>query len=189
MAQTAQDIPNVAGLENIVERNPDTGGLDRHISVPGGVFHNPAGAFAREMAKFEMGWSPFGPPGRPRERQGPQPYPCRMYRVKRADTGGGVVVEHSADAADEAQERNYRSRGYYNGLAQAAEALAESEQVAAQAAAERAYQDRNMSEKAKAEAAAADDAHDGHLGAVAETPIRRGPGRPTNAERAARGEG
>ena len=185
---TAQDIPAAAGLETEIERNPSTGGVDRHYSVPGGVFHNPAGAYAREMAKWEMGWSPFGPPGRPRERVGHQSYPCRMYRIKRAATGGDIEVLHSADAASEAEERNYRSRGYYNGLAEAAEALAESEQAAAQAAAERAYQDRNMSEKAKAEAAAVDDAHDGHLGAVPDTPIRRA-GRPTNAERAARGEG
>lgn len=139
--------------------------------MPGGVFHNPAGAFAREMAKWEMGWSPFGPPGRPRERQGPQPYPCRMYKVRRADTGGGVVVEHSADAASEAEERNFRSRGYYNGLAEAGAALAAAEQNAAVLAAERAANERTMSEAARAEAAAADDAHDGHLASVPVTPI------------------
>lgn len=156
-----------------IERNPQTGGIDRHLSVPGGVFHNPASAYAREMAKHEMAWGPYGPPGRPREQQGPQPYPCRMYRVKRAETGGGVVVEHSADAASEAEERNFRSRGYHNGLAEAAAALAETEQATARAAAERAYADRNMSDKAKAEAAAAEDATSDHLAEVPVTPIRK----------------
>jgi hypothetical protein len=170
---SAQDVPAAAGLEQEIERNPSTGGVDRHYSVPGGVFHNPAGAYAREMAKWEMGWSPFGPPGRPRERVGHQSYPCRMYRVKRAATGGDVEVVHSADAASEAEERNYRSRGYYNGLAEAAKALAQSEQEAAVLAAERAANERRMSDAARAEAAAADDAHDGHLASVPETPIVR----------------
>ena len=160
-------------MQQEVESNPSTGGIDRHFSVPGGVFHNPAGAYAREMAKWEMGWSPFGPPGRPRERVGHPAYPCRMYKVKRADLGGDVVIEHSADAADEVQERNFRSRGYYNGLEEAAKALAQREQDAARLAAERAAHERHMSDAARAEAAAADDAHDGHLAAVPETPIQR----------------
>lgn len=167
----AQTLPS--GTVEEISQNPDTGGKDRHYSVPGGVFHNPAGAYAREMAKWEMGWSPFGPPGRPRERQGAQPYPCRMYKIKRADTGGGIVVVHSADADSEPSERNFRSRGYYNGLAEAGEALVASEQDAAHLAAERAANERKMGEKARAEAASADDAHDGHLAAVPETPVQK----------------
>ena len=162
-----QTLPN--GAHEEISQNPDTGGKDRHYSVPGGVFHNPAGAYAREMAKWEMGWSPFGPPGRPRGAA--VPYPCRMYKVKRAETGGGVVIEHSADAADVTQERNYRSRGYYNGLAEAADALSAHEQEAAHLAAERGANERKMSDKARTEAAAADDATSGHLAAVPETPI------------------
>lgn len=168
--------PQLAGdqtQQTELERNPSTGGVDTHISVPGGVFLNPAGAYAREMAKWEMGYSVYGPPGRPRERVGHQPYPCRMYKVRRADVGGAIVVEHSADAASEAEERNYRSRGYYTGPSEAAEALIAHEQETAKLAAERAFHERRMSEAAQAEAAAADDAHDGHLASVPETPIVR----------------
>ena len=163
----------VNGATEEIEQNPNTGGVDRHYSVPGGVFHNPAGAYAREMAKFEMGWSPYGPPGRPREQQGAQPYPCRMYKVKRAATGGGVEVVHSADAASEAERRNFESRGYHNGLAAAAAALEASEQEAAVLAAERNAEVHRMSDKARAEVERAEDAHDGHLPSVPETPIQR----------------
>ncbi len=167
----ATTLPN--GAQEETEKNPSTGGIDRHYSVPGGVFHNPAGAYAREMAKFEMGWSPFGPPGRPRDGSA-VPYPCRMYRVKRAATGGDVEIVHSAEAVDEAQERNFRSRGYYNGLAEAAAALTSSEQEAAVLAAERGANERGMSERARAEAAKADEAHDGHLAAVPEAHRKTG---------------
>jgi hypothetical protein len=167
----SQQLPNGAVEET--EKNPNTGGVDRHYSVPGGVFHNPAGAYAREMAKYEMGWSPFGPPGRPRDGRA-VPYPCRMYLVKRADTGGGVVIVHSADAVDEAQERNFRSRGYYNGLAEAAEALTASEQEAAVLAAERGANERGMSDKAKAEAAAFEEGVSGHVPVIPEAARKTG---------------
>lgn len=161
------------GQQTEIERNPQTGGRDTHISVPGGVFHNPAGAYATEMRKWEMDHGPYGFPGRPRWQQGPSPYPCRMYLVKRAETGGGVEVVYSADAGSEAEERNFRSRGYCNGLQEAAEALVEREQAIAQAAAERAFHEKGMSERAKAEAAAADEATGDHLPEVPVTPIRK----------------
>ena len=163
----------VNGATEEIEQNPSTGGVDRHFSVPGGVFHNPAGAYAREMAKWEMGWSPYGPPGRPREQQGAQPYPCRMYRVKRAEIGGGIVVVHSADAASEAERRNFESRGYHNGLDAAAKALESSEHEAALLSAERNAEVRKMSDKSRAEVEQAEDAHDGHLPSVPETPIQK----------------
>ena len=166
------DFQGVSQTE--VERNPDTGGRDTHISVPGGVFHNPAGAYASEMRKWEMDYSPYGPPGRPRHLHGHQPYPCQMYKVRRADTGGSVIVESSQRAESEAEERNFRSRGYYNGLAEAAEALAESEQATARAAAERAFHEKGMSEKAKAEAAAIDDSTSGHVPVIPEANRKTG---------------
>lgn len=173
MPQTAPPQFDAPRAEE-VERNPSTGGIDRHLSVPGGVFHNPAGAYAREMAKWEMEWGPYGQPGRPRAQQGHQSYPCRMYLVKRAATGGGVEIVHSADAESAAQERNFLSRGYHNGLQAAADALAASEQADAQAAAERAFADRNMSERAKAEAAAVDEASAGHVGVIPEAHRKTG---------------
>lgn len=162
-----------AGNGKETERNAH-GGLDTHLSVPGGVFHNPASAYAQEMRRWEMDYGPYGPPGRPRHLEGRQPYPCRMYRVKRAETGGRVVVEHSADAASEAEEQNYRSRGYYNGLAEAADALTESEQAAARGAAERAFHEKGMSEKARAEAAAVDESTSAHVPVIPEANRKTG---------------
>jgi hypothetical protein len=155
------------------ERNPSTGGRDTHISVPGGVFHNPASAYAREMAKFEMDWGPFGPPGRPRHAHGHPTVPCQMYLVERAETGGGVVVKHSVRAEDEHEMRNWQSRGYYSGLAEAAEALTKSEQEKAELAANRAFQERRMSDAAREEAARIDASTAEHVPVIPETPIVR----------------
>lgn len=49
-------------------------------------------------------------------------------------------------------------------------------------AAERAYRDRNMSEKAQAEVAQAEAAHFPHLASVPEAPIKRRPRRPRKAQ-------
>ena len=147
---------------------------DKHESAPGGIQWNRASPYAREMAKWEMDSHEFGPPGRPRgSHGGAQPYPAMFYKVKRSATGGRVEVVESQTAGDEAEGRNLYSRGFYNGLAEAAAALAESEQNDAVLAANRNHNDRNMSEAAKAESQAAEDAHDGHMPSVPETPIQR----------------
>lgn len=142
-------------------------------SGPGGIVHNPASAYAREMAKWEMGWNPYGQPGRPREREGFQAYPALFYKMKRSTTNGDFLVEHYTEAADEVEAANLRSRGYHEGQVAAIEAIKESEQAVAVAAAERAFRDKGMSDKAKAEAQAADDASGSHVGEVPVTPIRR----------------
>lgn len=145
----------------------------RDQSGPGGVVHNPASPYAREMRKWEMGYSPYGPPGRPREQVGHQAYPAAFYKMKRSASNGDFVVEHYREAADETEARNLESLGYREGRV-AAIALVESrEQEIAVAAAERNYRDRNMSEKAKAEAAQAEDATSAHLAEVPVTPIKR----------------
>jgi len=171
---------NGAAKSEEIERNPQTGGRDLHVSVPGGVFHNPASAYAREMAKYEMDWgSPYGRPGRPRADVGPQPFPCRMYLVARAETGGGVVVKHSADAASEAEMRNFESRGYRNGLQAAADALKASEDELAKLAANRAALEQRMSPEARAEAAEYEATVAEHVAVI---PEKRGPGRPRKNE-------
>lgn len=142
--------------------------------------HNPASSYAREMAKWEMGYSPYGPPGRPREAIGFQSHPLVMYRMQRSATNGDFQVVHYTTAANEAEERNYRSRGYYGSQTEAIEAIQADEQARAVAAAERAFHEQHMSEKARAEAQAADDATSGHLAEVPVTPIRKR-GRPAKA--------
>jgi len=142
-------------------------------SGPGGIVYNPASPFAREMAKWEMGYSLFGQPGRPREQQTPQPFPAMFYKMKRSDTNGDFIVEHYQEAADEADARNLLSRGYHQGRPAAIAAIEEQEQRIAVAAAERVYHEQRMSEKARDEAAQADAATGQHVPEIPETPIRR----------------
>ena len=142
-------------------------------SIPGGIVHNPATPFAREMAKWEMAYSPYGPPGRPREVVGFQQWPAMFYKCKRSDSNGDFVVEHYREAADENEARTLEGLGYSLGRAAAEQAVVAREQMVAQAAAERAFTDRRMSEKAQAEAKAADEATAEHVAEVPVTPIRR----------------
>ncbi len=94
-----------------------------------------------------------------------------FYKMKRAESGPGFDVVHYIAAADEIEASNLMSRGYRQGREAAIELVKESEQTVAVAAAERAYTDRRMSERAQSEAAAADNATGSHLGEVPTTPI------------------
>ena len=147
-------------------------------SIPGGVVHNPASPFSREMAKWEMGYSVYGPPGRPREQVGHQDWPAMFYKMKRKSTNGDFVVEHYQEAADEVEASRLESIGYRKGQVAAIEYVKSLEQMVAVAAAERAYQDRNMSEKAKAEVEKVEASTIQHVAVIPETPIKRKRGRP-----------
>ena len=106
-----------------------------------------------------------------------------FYKMKRSDTNGDFLVEHYQEAADEAQARNLLSRGYARGRVAAEQAVMDAEQAAAKAAANRAFHERRMSEAARAEAQAADEATGKHLGEIPETPIRKR-GRPVKTTKA-----
>lgn len=155
----------------------------RDASIPGGIVHNPASPHAREMAKWEMGYSPYGPPGRPRESVGYQAFPAMFYKMKRSDTNGDFIVEHYTEAHTEAEASNLESLGYRNGKPAAIALVEQYEAQIARAAAERHYAERNMGEKARAEAQAADDATGQHLAEVPVTPIRKR-GRPVKDSKA-----
>lgn len=142
--------------------------MDR--SGPGGVVHNPASAYSREMAKHEMGYSPFGPPGRPRELVGQPQWPAMFYKMKRSAQNGSFVVEHCI-AVEEEEAPNFLSRGYRQGRAAAEAFVAEQEQELAMGAAIRNKQDLNMSDKAKAEAAAFEATTLDHVAEIPATPI------------------
>ncbi len=149
-------------------------------SIPGGVVHNPASPHSREMAKWEMGYNPYGPPGRPRESVGYQHYPAMFYKMKRRTTNGDFITEHYQLADNETEARHLESQGYRMGQTAAIAYVEGLEQAVAVAAAERNYQDRNASDKAKAEIAAAEaEAGAQHIGEIPEKPIRRrGPNKP-----------
>ena len=149
-------------------------------SIPGGIVHNPASAHAREMARWEMGYSPYGPPGRPREVVGHQMWPAMFYKMKRSPTNGDFLVEHYQEACNEAEAYNLEAQGYRMGQTAAIEYVKGYEQEIAVAAAERNYRDQGMSENAKAESARAEEAASGHLAEVPRTPIKPR-GRPKKA--------
>jgi len=137
------------------------------------VVYNPASPYAREMAKWEMGYSPYGPPGRPREQVGFQEYPAAFYKMRRSTENGSFIVEHMQEAADENEALNLMSRGYVQGRAAAEADVIAQEDKLAQAEAELEYHKRHMSPKAQAEAQAFQESTSAHVGEVPETPIRR----------------
>jgi|SRR6266853_6755698 len=134
------------------------------------ILWSPDSDYAKERRKWEADHTQFGPGGRPfvfRE------YPLMLYRAKRRPEGGKDPILENFTVEDEQQERNMLSRGWVRGPDNAVKALEASEQGLAQAAAERAYADQRMSEKAKAEATAVDDTTVQHLGEIPRTPIHK----------------
>ena len=131
------------------------------------------------MAKWEMGWSPYGPPGRPREVIGHQEYPAAMYRMRRGPIASQFLVDSMIEARDEDHRADLESQGYRMGRKAAQDYVIELEQMVAVAAAERNYQDRNMSEKAKAEAEAVELQTIQHVPVIPEKKKR---GRPRKVE-------
>ena len=102
-------------------------------------------------------------------------YPALMYKA----TGKNPWTFDKDVAADEAAQRNMESRGFVaGGPGKAAEAFDRIVQDAAIAAAHRNYEDRNMSEAARAHSSAVEQASSRHLGEIPETPIRRRGRRP-----------
>ena len=134
------------------------------------VMWSPDSEFAKERRRWETQHSEFGPPGRVFEQR---EWPLMVYRASRPSTGGKTPILEHYIVADEQEERNMRSRGFVRGPDHAIEMLEASERDLATAAAERAYQDRLMSDRAKAEAAAVDETTISHLGAIPETPIHK----------------
>ena len=128
-----------------------------------GITIVPGSNYAREMEKFEQFPSKYGQsPGNPYKYR---PYPKMLYR---AQVVGRVRERERADEqarrfTEECQrvvkdEREYQAaleNGYRETPAEAVEYLEARQRAQGQAAAERNYADRNMSEAAKAEAAEA----------------------------------
>ena len=104
-----------------------------------------------------------------------EPYPAMLYKVVSSNPWKfeGAIVK------DEGEQRNFESRGFVaGGQGAAVDAYKAYKQEMAELAAARNYEDRNMSDNAKAERDAVEQASSSHLGEIPETAIRRGPGRP-----------
>lgn len=165
----------------------------------------PGSNYAKERAKFEQFPNPFGPPGNPyvyRE------FPRMLYRaeVYQGRIACGATVADAGEFSnpneynrqeesarrftercqrivnDEREMQMAMENGWRKTQAEAVAYLEARQRSQGQAAAERNYQDRNLSDAAKAEAAAAQMTHfqetGQHLEAVPEAPVKRRPGRP-----------
>jgi hypothetical protein len=125
-----------------------------------GVFYAPETPFAKERTKWETGHTEFGPPGKPPYVF--QPFPEMMYKATR-DAMGRVSFEGIV-AEDETEQRNLQSRGFVGGGRGAAIAALEAQEgEIAKLAANRAFNDRRLSEKAQAEAESLDILSDAHM--------------------------
>jgi hypothetical protein len=136
-----------------------------------GLAYTKDSAYAKERVKWESQHTDLGPPGRPYEYQ---EYPKRMYKAGRVNGITPGIVE-AITVESEVEERNMLSRGYRVGQDTALEALHAADQAVAEAAANRAFHEQRMSDKARREAAAADEVTPHHVPVIPEKPKRRGP--------------
>lgn len=149
-----------------------------------GIQRSQEDSWTKEMAKWEqrpvlVGGTyiepvPFEDGGRGGAPH--QEYPKMLYRGESAD-GGPRISAHKI-VHDSNQEAVACGQGWSVTQEGALSGVAAHELEMAKLAANRAHQDRWMSQKAKDEAQAVDEQTMQHLPEIPETPIRRGPGRP-----------
>lgn len=132
------------------------------------VVYSPDSKYAQHMAQFESQHSQYGPPGRPYVYAD---YPLSMSKAIRP-IGGGSVSFETLIVSDESEERNLASRGFCRGRDKAIAALDASEAAIAEAAANRAFNDRLMTARALREAEQADVQTAAHLPTIPEKPRR-----------------
>lgn len=128
-------------------------------------------AYAREMRKWNKPYR-F-------ER-----YPAMVYKAKKRPTGGPFICVDPFDEAFtrecqrvvqvEAEYEQAVAEGWRDSPQEAIDHALALERAVSDAAAHRNWEDRNMGERAKAEAAAVESATDGHVAEVPEALRRRG---------------
>lgn len=162
-----------------------------HETTEGGVRYSPASAHSKELAKWEMRPLPDGSVTQQMidaaRRAGVhmgafehQEYPKAMVRY--AQTPNGIQLVENTSVQSEDEERNYLSRGFRTRSDEAIAVVEQENFDVAQAAANRAFHDRRMSETARREAEAVDLSTARHLGEIPAQklpPKRRG--RPAKA--------
>lgn len=138
------------------------------------VLHSPESAYAKELWKWDHTVNETNPVDgskglRPAT---PQMYPARLYKAGRIQ-GIPAIVE-AVEVRSEAEERNQIALGFVAGGQGAALAQLEAEDLEiAKLAANRAFNERRMSEGAQREAAQVDDSTARHVPVIPETPIKR----------------
>lgn len=145
-----------------------------------GIHLPAANAYIHERAKFETLPVPYGdgvimPLSTEQGGRGPyvyQPYPRMLYKAGRP-TGTRVELVASLVVHSEGEERVQRGQGWAIGPDEAVQAVHDQDHELAVLAANRNYNDRGMSEKAKAESNAAEVESSQHLGEIPRTPIKK----------------
>jgi hypothetical protein len=120
----------------------------------------------------------------PHEQGGKFPYryqefPKMLYKAERAD--GGPRIAEQLIVHSEIEESGAVRRGFVAGQDEAVAAIKAQDREFAKLAAERNHDVRRMSDKAKAEVEAHDDASSIHLPTIPETPIKKR-GRPVKVK-------
>jgi hypothetical protein len=104
-------------------------------------------------------------------------YPMWIYLAGRSDDGAITIVDRKQVESDQ-DAANHFSRHWAATPGDALAILEHDDREIAKLAANRAYNELRMSDKAKAEVAALEAVTSGHLPNVPETPIKRRMGRP-----------
>ena len=109
---------------------------------------------------------------------GYEEYPKCLYKAGRP-TKANVEISGSLTVHDESQERVALGQGWSRTQEDAIQRYHDHDREMATLAANRAYQERTMSEKAQAEAAAFESETIQHVAEIPRTPVRRrGPNKP-----------
>lgn len=126
----------------------------------------------KERMKWEYSEYQYGDA---RGLRGPRVYeefPKMLYKAGR-NAANKIDLLAKEVAKNAQEEANLMSRGFVFGPDKAIAAAENLERDVAKHAAERAYQERTMSEPARREAAAIDDSTADHVPVIAETPIKK----------------
>lgn len=138
------------------------------------VVHAPETEYAKEMRRWEAHHTQFGPPGRPwGSKNGPGgEFPKRIYKAVRETDGTRKLEGYTVQ--NELEQQNMLSRGFCLSQEAALEALDQEHTEHGKLAAEINYEARRMSDGARAEIEAAQQAAGArHLPVIPETPKKR----------------
>lgn len=128
-----------------------------------GIQHSQESAYVKEMQKWEarpvmIGSTMIMPISQSeggKAGQGFEPYPKMLFRAVRADGGPRIAGQLVVDS--EREEKYQKTLGWHDGQKEAIQAIRDEDTEFARLAANRAHNERLMSDKAKAEARAIDE--------------------------------
>lgn len=136
-----------------------------------GVLHSPESAFAQERVKWEAQHTEMGPGQRPYLKR---EYPMMLHLAGRPANGlGAAEIIETVEVGSEREADLYRSRGFRPTPLEALDVWNGQQFEIAELAAERNFDERRMSARARQEAETANAHAVDHLASVPETPIRR----------------